>query len=102
MNRASVPHCLALGAGMGVLWFALFLLVFFLRLSPFNDDVVNGALMLVSLFGVAAGLPAYYHPKYRNPKAAICLGAAALIVAVPLIAGLIFYLLSGAQWQNHR
>lgn len=101
-EAATAGASMAIGAGLAVLWFVIFLVVFFGGLAPNGSDIVTGLMMSATFFGVVTLVPNLVDEKHRNLKSGLfrCLGA--VIVAVPMFMGLLMYFLSGLKIANHQ
>lgn len=94
-EHASIGASIAMGAGMAALWFVLFLIVFFGDLSPRGSVLVNVAAMALSFAAVVILVPGMIDDKYKNVKSGFFLCLGAVLVVIPMLAGLGAYLLSG-------
>ena len=101
-ETATVGASMAIGAGLAVLWFVIFLVVFFGGIAPSGSDIVAGVMMSATFFAVVTLVPNLVDDKHRNLKSGLfrCLGA--VIMAVPMFMGLFMYFLSGLKIANHQ
>ena len=93
---------MTIGAGIAAAWFVIFTVTFLFGLAPNSSDVVAGVMMSATFFGAVALVPSLIDEKHKNLRSGLfrCLGAA--MMAVPLFAGLVMYLLSNLKIIGHQ
>ncbi len=102
-ERASILGCMAVGAGMGIVWFVP---AAFTVWTSWVDHRLNfgpePSLMILS-FIFALAFPAITNARYRGVKAGVSILIGAVIVVLPLIVvTVVAWYMTYANFSNHR